>query len=781
MASSVGGIFGGLSAALIIASISILSLPFFFGIPISPFLVLLSVIIFQAGILFAVLRRCVFSPHYGYRISINVITWFAILFFGLKIIIDYSPNLAMPSEINYIIQDSFVILPFAGLFTAAFAFISSLYAGTPIRNKYASRSLVMGSFSAFNFVPFMVAGIVFLNSFDTFFHEFIFIGIPLAIAEGIVNKEQFSGNIMKFVVLENLILIPIALNNTLLFMIKTSWFSLYFLLPLENFMASLFILAIVIFILLKFIKGLNNPYAFRKIIAAIPVAILSYFILSYFDFLPSIFVYSSFDYSAFLGQTFIYSFIKAIILIAIVILIGRIITLKGGKGMTVMGSTVIVVLIGLFLAGYNSNNFQYPLILGLGLSAAVIFSSDAISIVVKDKTLPGFDLMKTSTPKPRKNHQSAVSTGNVNGTSSASLTPQIVMNIPKRVPELWLGKYVSGYLMQSIISKDTGFAFVMRASRPNEPDVAVKILKPFSSEGTKIAFDNEFLRKFLTEFQNVMVLNGKKYVVNIIGVTVKTYPDDNTKMAKYQENPPAIVMELLMGGKLSDLSFKYTTNDELELFFEICTRIAQGLQDAHDQKVLHGDIKPDNIMFLSRNGQNISKYSNSAAEIAAAIRRDYFVPKIVDFGSAKIRGFGDTVFSQFSVLYSPPEILINNYNTDETYDVYEFGLVMYYMLAGCLNDYQRSKTYAKRQVFIESKVNTSRFYNNLNQLISDVSLFPIEDLQSINPMIKRPLNYIVSRCIDPDPSKRYKDMKDVKNALIHCANKDYGYTRVVNA
>ena len=75
----------------------------------------------------------------------------------------------------------------------------------------------------------------------------------------------------------------------------------------------------------------------------------------------------------------------------------------------------------------------------------------------------------------------------------------------------------------------------------------MKILKPYSSDGTKIAFDNEFIRKFLTEFQNVIVLNGKKYVVNIIGVSVKTYPDDNTKMAKYQENPPAIVMELLLG------------------------------------------------------------------------------------------------------------------------------------------------------------------------------------------------------------------------------------------
>ena len=66
-------------------------------------------------------------------------------------------------------------------------------------------------------------------------------------------------------------------------------------------------------------------------------------------------------------------------------------------------------------------------------------------------------------------------------------------------------------------------------------------------------------------------------------------------------------------------------------------------------------------------------------------------------------------------------------------------------------------------------------------LFNDVSLFPIEDLQGINPMVKKPLNYIVSRCIDIDPSKRYKDMKDVKNALIHCANRDYGYTRVSNA
>ena len=779
MAGSMSRVYGALAGILFIVSIGVLSLPFFFGIAISSLMILLSSGMFEGGVFFLIMRKCSDFPHYGYKITLNVLTWFIVTYFTLNLLIDYSSTVKFPSEIGSIISDSFLMLPAIALISSIIPFLYAFNAGTPIRNKYASKAFVLGSFTALNFIPFMVSGLTLLDSFNTFFHEFIIVGMPLAIVEAAVNKEHFKGDLAKFAVLENLLILPIALNNTIMFALSTSWFSLSFLIPLEDFLASIFILIILLFIILKFVNSLNSPYAVQKITAAVPIAILSYLILIYFNFLPDVFILNSSNYSTFTGTTFLYNFLKALILMSIVILLGRIITLRGSKSSTILGFSMIAVLLALFFAGYDSNKFQIPFIVGLGLSAALIASSDAISIIIKDRALPGYDLMKTSTPKPKTNPQK--SAGTASGSSSSSPNSQTVLNVPKRVPEMWLGREVSGYTMQSIISKDTGFAFVMRGSRPNEPDVALKILKPYSSDGTKIAFDNEFIRKFLTEFQNVMVLNGRKYVVNIIGVTVKTYPDDNTKMSKYQENPPAIVMELLLGGKLSDLPFKYTTNDEMELFFEICVRVSQGLQDAHDQKVLHGDIKPDNIMFLSKNGMNIAKYSNSAAEIANAIRKDLFVPKIVDFGSAKVRGFGETVFSQFSVLYSPPEILLNNYDTDETYDVYEFGLVMYYMLAGCLNDFKLSKTYAKRQVFIESKVNTSRFYNDKNMLFNDVSLFPIEDLQGINPMVKKPLNYIVSRCIDIDPSKRYKDMKDVKNALIHCANRDYGYTRVSNA
>ena len=779
MAGSMSRVYGALAGILFILSIGILSLPFFFGVAISSLIIFLSSAMFEGGVFFLILRKCSDFPHYGYKITMNVITWFIVLYFILSIFIDYSSRTKFPSEVLSIISDSLMVLPVFGLMSSIAPFLFALSAGTPIRNKYASKALVMGSFSALNFIPFMVSGLILLNSFNTFFHEFIIMGIPIAIAQAAVNRDHFKGDLAKFVVLENLLIVPIALSSTIIFVMNTSLLSLKFFIPLEDFFASLLGLILLLFLLIKFVKSLNSPYAIQKITAAVPVVILSYLIMTYFNLLPDLFITNSSNYSIFTGTAFFYNFIKALILMSIVILIGRIITLRGDKSSTILGFLVIAVLFGLFLAGYDSSRFQIPFIVGLGLSAAVIATADAISIVIKDKALPGYDLMKTSAPKPKSSGQK--SSGSPNGTSSPSTTSQPVLNIPRRVPEIWLGRNVSGYTMQSIISKDTGFAFVMRGSKPNEPEVALKILKPYSSDGTKIAFDNEFIRKFLTEFQNVMVLNGKKYVVNIFGVTVKTYPDDNTKMAKYQENPPAIVMELLLGGKLSDLPFKYTSNDEMELFFEICVRVSQGLQDAHDQKVLHGDIKPDNIMFLSKNGMNIAKYSNSAAEVVNAIRKDIFIPKIVDFGSAKVRGFGETVFSQFSVLYSPPEILLNNYDTDETYDVYEFGLLMYYMLAGCLNDFKRSKLYAKRQVFIESKVNTGRFYNDKNMLFNDVSLFPIEDLQGINSMVRKPLNYIITRCIDIDPSKRYKDMKDVKNALIHCANMDYGYTKVSNA
>ena len=237
MAGSMSRVYGALAGILFIISVSILSLPFFFGIAISSLMILLSSAMFEGGVLFLILRKSSDFPHYGYKITMNVITWFIVIYFILNLLIDFSSSTKFPSEIGSIISDSFLLLPFTGLISSIVPFVYALSAGTPIRNKYASKALVMGSFTALNFIPFMVSGLILLDSFNTFFHEFIIIGIPLGIAQAAVNKEHFKGDLAKFAVLENLLITSIALNSTILFVKSVSLFSLTFLIPLEDFFA----------------------------------------------------------------------------------------------------------------------------------------------------------------------------------------------------------------------------------------------------------------------------------------------------------------------------------------------------------------------------------------------------------------------------------------------------------------------------------------------------------------------------------------------------------------
>ena len=290
-------VYGALAGILFIVSIGVLSLPFFFGIAISSLMILLSSGMFEGGVFFLIMRKCSDFPHYGYKITLNVLTWFIVTYFTLNLLIDYSSTVKFPSEIGSIISDSFLMLPAIALMSSIIPFLYAFSAGTPIRNKYASKAFVLGSFTALNFIPFMVSGLTLLDSFNTFFHEFIIVGMPLAIVEAAVNKEHFKGDLAKFAVLENLLILPIALNSTIMFALSTSWFSLSFLIPLEDFLASIFILIILLFITLKFVNSLNSPYAIQKIMAAVPIAILSYLILTYFNFLPDVFILNSSNYS----------------------------------------------------------------------------------------------------------------------------------------------------------------------------------------------------------------------------------------------------------------------------------------------------------------------------------------------------------------------------------------------------------------------------------------------------------------------------------------------------
>ncbi|WP_347474944.1 protein kinase domain-containing protein [Clostridium sp. AF50-3] len=119
-----------------------------------------------------------------------------------------------------------------------------------------------------------------------------------------------------------------------------------------------------------------------------------------------------------------------------------------------------------------------------------------------------------------------------------------------------------------------------------------------------------------------------------------------------------IVMELIEGITLKSYILKKGHLGVKETI-GIAIQVAQGLAAAHDQHIVHRDIKPQN-MIISRDGK----------------------VKVADFGIARaVSSQTIGVNAVGSVHYISPEQAKGNYS-DGRSDLYSLGITMYEMLTG---------------------------------------------------------------------------------------------------
>ena len=168
--------------------------------------------------------------------------------------------------------------------------------------------------------------------------------------------------------------------------------------------------------------------------------------------------------------------------------------------------------------------------------------------------------------------------------------------------------------------------------------VAIKILKQEYSS------DAKFVTKFRGEAQSVAGLSHPN-IVNVYDVG----DDDGLHY---------IVMELVEGITLKKFIEK-KGKLEVKEAVGIGIQIAQGMEAAHDNHIIHRDIKPQNII-ISKEGK----------------------VKVTDFGIAKA-ATSNTITSNAmgSVHYISPEQARGGYS-DEKSDIYSLGVTMYEMLSG---------------------------------------------------------------------------------------------------
>ena len=185
-----------------------------------------------------------------------------------------------------------------------------------------------------------------------------------------------------------------------------------------------------------------------------------------------------------------------------------------------------------------------------------------------------------------------------------------------------------------------------------------------------------------------------------------------------------IAMELLEGRDLQtilDGKRRLLVTDALN----IAIQVAAGLSYAHQQRVVHGDIKPSNIMVLGNN-----------------------LVKIADFGIARMASTldgGQEAAVYGTAPYMPPE-QINGKTIDARSDIYSLGVVLYTMLTD-------------RLPFPEEDIGLLE-----QQIVNAVPEKP----GSLNPAIPEALNAVVYKCLAKSPDDRYRNADDLANDLRSC-------------
>lgn len=255
-----------------------------------------------------------------------------------------------------------------------------------------------------------------------------------------------------------------------------------------------------------------------------------------------------------------------------------------------------------------------------------------------------------------------------------------------------------------------GMAVVYRAlDRLLGRTVAIKMLRP------QFAGDEELVSRFRQEAQAAARLSHPNIVsVYDVGMTDGEY---------------YIVMEYVDGPTLKEVIRErgpLPVADVIEIADQICDALAH----AHEQGIIHRDVKPHNIL-VTRGGR----------------------VKVTDFGIAKAIT-GNTLTYQTSthvlgsVHYFSPEQARGRVATAQS-DIYSLGVVMYEMLTGQLPFSGDSP------VSVALKHLRDKF---------------IEPRQ-IRPDIPQSVENIVLRCLAKSPEHRYPDMRsvrrDLRDALIH--------------
>ena len=196
------------------------------------------------------------------------------------------------------------------------------------------------------------------------------------------------------------------------------------------------------------------------------------------------------------------------------------------------------------------------------------------------------------------------------------------------------------------------------------------------------------------------------------------------------EDQLAIFLEYVDGGSLKSW-IENCRLTQIERILDVAIQIAWGLKTAHDQGVIHQDIKPSNIMISSQGVPKITDFGLSRARLAGGLDTQQIAASSTILVSAE----------GLTPAYCSPEQAMGKKLSRKT-DIWSYGVTILEM-----------------------------FYGKVKWKYGGLAPFALESLVEEGPnppypVMPEPLAGILWKCFETSPKSRWADMNEIADALV---------------